>query len=675
MFFLEILKILKKKIFSLWRFSRIRKRKSLHLLKDSGKLLYFLFTEHIFVKKETKRSLFVGCFCMILVALTTGFLTSTLRPVFDRIFHEKQLSQLPFLAIMAFFLFSIKGFGEYGFNISIVSLNKTLSPSLQLRSFAHMMALPFNFFQKTSSGYLTSLLLSDIEIVNNNIVESLGFILNYTLQIFVLFFVMMRENAVFSLFFLGVGPIVFFSLLFLTKRIEKWTQESAKDVSRLHTFFNEVFHNILFIRSSCLQEAEIKTLEKEQNLLFKHQKDLQNLRCFINPAVEIFGGLSIVVVMMVGGYQVIEGYQTTGSFMTFLASMLMLYQPIKNALKTYTKLEEGLMAVKRIKDLLKEKKDTILTKKSPYIPFGVDENKTDLLNLQGISKNTKNYFSWEAINKYPKGKANKNHEEDFQGMSCAVNFTHYIAQGKIQSLFKKDLFIKNACFSYDGLKPIFQRMSCVFPGGKSSLIMGPSGSGKSTLFYLLLRLYCLQGGEIFFGDTPLSFLHPQYISPWISWVGQNGSFFSHTILHNLLYGLPPNKHESWETFFPEENGKEEWVGLKHRVVEAAKLAKAHEFIESLPQGYNTVLGPRGLTLSGGQRQRLSLARAFLKNAPLVLLDEATSALDSENDCQIYENLKNWSVGKTLLSISHNPHHQEHHDHIFFLSKEGFVQQK
>lgn len=748
-----------KNFFQPTRKKLLRKKISFLVLKESWFLLRFLFREHVFSHKKSKKILFLGFFSAVLVALSTGFLTSTLRPIFDYIFQAKQAQYLPFLSLVAFFFFLLKGCAEYGFNMSIIYVNQILGPSLQLRTFRHMMNLPFDFFQKTPSGSLTTLLLTDIEIINNNIVESLGLILSYSLQIIVLFGVMCRENFLFALFFLGGGPFLVAFLLFLSRRIHLWTQKSAQDMSRLHTFFLEICQNILFIRSSFLQKAEIKTLEKEQALLFRCYKDLQTLRCFIHPSVELFSGLSIVVLVMFGGYQVIQGQQTTGSFMTFLAAMLMLYQPIKNTLKTYTKLEEGLMAVKRIKRLLSQQEDKILTTKSEYFSQdyfssepGLQKNKLSLgddINFHSTSKKQhdgdghrkkitspwgkkfrrkffvflrafKNYLSppvkklakhrdvqklsWKekllGETRYfipfrpfdGKKSSSKTHNserkkelnavnpkaedilQDFCDVpeECSVNFARYRVKKKIRSLFEEDLRVENLCFSYESRKnSIFHNMSCVFPKGQSSLLMGPSGSGKSTFFYLLLRLYEAQKGDIFLGATPLSSLHPEHIAPWISWVGQQGSFFSQTILHNLLYGLPLYQHHSWKTFFPGEEDHE-WKGIKERVVEATHRAQAHDFIQSLPEGYHTVLGPRGLTLSGGQRQRLSLARAFLKDAPLVLLDEATSALDKETEKEIFQHLKEWGRDKTILSISHNREHCVHYDHVFMLSQGIFV---
>jgi ATP-binding cassette subfamily B protein len=168
--------------------------------------------------------------------------------------------------------------------------------------------------------------------------------------------------------------------------------------------------------------------------------------------------------------------------------------------------------------------------------------------------------------------------------------------------------------------------------GEAIALVGPSGAGKSTVFQLLLRFYSAQLGRITFDGVDYSGVDPESLRRNIAIVAQDPVIFSGTIAENIRYGRPEAADDD--------------------VRRAAEAAAASEFIERLPQGYETAVGERGVTLSGGQRQRIAIARAFLRDAPLLLLDEATSALDSENERLVQTGLQNLMTGRTTIVIAH-----------------------
>ncbi len=168
--------------------------------------------------------------------------------------------------------------------------------------------------------------------------------------------------------------------------------------------------------------------------------------------------------------------------------------------------------------------------------------------------------------------------------------------------------------------------------GEAIALVGPSGAGKTTVFQLLLRFYSVKGGSITFDGVDYRQVDPDSLRHNIAIVAQDPVIFSGTIAENIRYGRPDADDDA--------------------VRRAAEAAAASEFIERLPQGYETAVGERGITLSGGQRQRLAIARAFLRDAPLLLLDEATSALDSENERLVQTGLQNLMAGRTTIVIAH-----------------------
>jgi subfamily B ATP-binding cassette protein MsbA len=184
--------------------------------------------------------------------------------------------------------------------------------------------------------------------------------------------------------------------------------------------------------------------------------------------------------------------------------------------------------------------------------------------------------------------------------------------------------------------------------------VGPSGSGKSTLFNLLLRFYDVEAGKITIDAQPLDKVTLASLREKIAFVGQEIVLFNETILENIHYGRRDATFD--------------------QVVDAARAADAHDFIEALPKGYHTKIGEHGLKLSGGQRQRIAIARAMLKDAPLLLLDEATSSLDSQSETYVQKALERLMEGRTTLTIAHRLSTVERADKIFVLDRGEVVEE-
>jgi ATP-binding cassette subfamily B protein len=184
--------------------------------------------------------------------------------------------------------------------------------------------------------------------------------------------------------------------------------------------------------------------------------------------------------------------------------------------------------------------------------------------------------------------------------------------------------------------------------GKVLALVGPSGAGKTTLFELLQRFYDPQVGSVTLGGVPLHQFDPNELRSQMALVPQQPALFSHDVFHNIRYGNPNASDEE--------------------VIAAAKKAHAHDFIMSLPEGYKSFLGERGVRLSGGQRQRIAIARAILKDPNILLLDEATSALDSESEHHVQQALEELMKGRTTLIIAHRLSTIKHADQIAVLDQ-------
>ena len=203
---------------------------------------------------------------------------------------------------------------------------------------------------------------------------------------------------------------------------------------------------------------------------------------------------------------------------------------------------------------------------------------------------------------------------------------------KTLSDLNEKIEFKDISFSYDGKKEVLKHINIVIPKGKTIALVGQSGSGKSTLVDLLPRYHDVQEGEITIDGTNIKDLRIHDLRSLIGNVNQEAILFNDTFFNNIAFGV--------------ENATME------QVIAAAKIANAHDFIMEKPEGYNTNIGDRGSKLSGGQRQRISIARAILKNPPILILDEATSALDTESERLVQEALERLMKTRTTIAIAH-----------------------
>lgn len=220
---------------------------------------------------------------------------------------------------------------------------------------------------------------------------------------------------------------------------------------------------------------------------------------------------------------------------------------------------------------------------------------------------------------------------------------------------KGDISFNNVCFAYpDDHNIVFRNLDLDIHAGEKIAIVGPSGGGKTTLCNLIPRFYNIDEGEIILDGQNIRNYTLQSLRRNIGMVQQDVYLFSGTVYENIAYGR-------------EGAAKEE-------VIEAAKKAGAHEFIEALKDGYDTYVGERGVKLSGGQKQRISIARVFLKNPPILILDEATSALDNESEFQVAKSLQELAKGRTTITIAHRLSSIRNSDRILVLTDEGIMEE-
>ena len=227
--------------------------------------------------------------------------------------------------------------------------------------------------------------------------------------------------------------------------------------------------------------------------------------------------------------------------------------------------------------------------------------------------------------------------------------------GKIVSIPHNDIALKHVTFSYDGSEQneVLHDVNLELPEGSFTALVGPSGGGKSTIARLIARFWDVNSGSVKIGGHDVKEFTCDSLLSYVSMVFQKVYLFNDTIENNIKFGKPNATHAE--------------------VVEAAKRARCHDFIEALPQGYETMIGEAGSTLSGGEKQRISIARAILKDAPIVILDEATSSVDPENEKALLDAIFELTKNKTLISIAHRLSTVRTADQIIVIDQGHIVQ--
>ena len=229
-----------------------------------------------------------------------------------------------------------------------------------------------------------------------------------------------------------------------------------------------------------------------------------------------------------------------------------------------------------------------------------------------------------------------------------------ISDGTLEVMANQDIVFDRVSFSYDKRNHVLKDISFTIPQGSKTAIVGPSGSGKTTIINLISRFYDIDSGEIRLGSKDIRDYKVENLLRNLSLVFQDVYLFQDTIENNIRFANPQASHKE--------------------VMEAAKKARCHNFITELPNGYNTMVGEGGSSLSGGEKQRVSIARALLKNAPIILLDEATSSVDPENESEILAAIEELSKGHTVISIAHRLSTVRKADQILVIDDGKLVQE-
>lgn len=441
-----------------------------------------------------------------------------------------------------------------------------IANSVKVDLFQKLIHLDSKFYDENSSGLVISRFLNDPDIASKQLVNSIKTLVTSLTSAIGLIFVLLYNS--WELAVVGVVVLVcaFLPMTLLRKKIKEVSNKGAVVGGNITTSFNEAYKGNKVISGYNLQQdmyENVKHLIKET---FNLQMSLTKRTGWLSPIMYIIASLGIAFVMLVGNKLIISGRLTTGSFASFITSLLLLYKPIKTIGHDLTNIQTIFVAIARVFELF-----------------------------------------------------------DFT--------TRIKNDGKKELKSAPELIeFKNVKFSYEDGHDILKGISFKVQKGETLAIVGNSGGGKSTIVNLLPRFYDVISGGIFFDGVNIKDFELNSLRNSISEVFQDNFLFTGTIRKNILIG---NKNAS-----------------KEEIDEVIKASHLDEFVNTLEDGIDTEIGENGVSVSGGQKQRIAIARAMLKNSPIVVLDEATSALDNKSEKIVQHALDNLMKDKTVFVIAH-----------------------
>jgi subfamily B ATP-binding cassette protein MsbA len=504
----------------------------------------------------------------ILVAGSTSSIAWLLDPAIKKLFIEKDQSLIIIIPLFIIIAFTTKGLSLYFAKATMISVGEEIKKKLQFDMVNTLIKTDTQIIDKKHSGKFISNLTYDVTHITNLLSNAILTLFKDSLTLIGLLTVMFLQNWKLALISIVMIPLASISAKTLGKRIGKVTTEAQEKSGYLTTYLVELFKNHKLIKIFQKENSEVNRADEYLAQLKDKNKKIQTVFVRLSPIMETLTGFMIAVLIFYSGKLMSKGELDINNFFSFLAAMMLAYQPVRSLSTLNMVINQGLSAASRILPII-DQKNKIKNSESAK-PLKIKD--------AGINFNN-------------------------------VNFSYEENEG-----------------------PTLQSINLKFEGGKMTSLVGHSGSGKSTILNLIPRFYDAKSGDIIIDDQTIYGSTIESLRSEISMVSQETTLFDDTIKNNIKYGRQEATDEE--------------------VFKVASLSFCDEFINNLPNKFDTLIGENGVRLSGGEKQRLSIARAMLKQSSIILLDEATSSLDSETESKIQDALNILTKNKTTIVIAH-----------------------
>ena len=517
-----------------------------------------------------KWAMLVALLASGLVSATTAGTAWLIKPALDDIFIRQDATALVYVPLAFIALTALKGFGRYAqnwcMNYSALRVLETMRQEL----FQKIVTLPLHFYEASQVGSLMSRVINDVGMIRQSL-PSFVQIVRQIITMGGLLFVVFQQNFELACWALVVLPVAGFPFAMFSRALRRYGRKNAEVTAGISSMLQELLSGIRVIKAFATEKEETARFNVENARIVKINFRQSCISELSSPVMELIGSLGIGLVIWYGGREVIQGSMTPGTFFSFMAALVMLYDPVKALNGANMNVQNALAGAERVFAILDD----------------------------------------------PALKTEKGGETLLAEPFRELTFTDV-----------------TLAYGEDG-PPALRDITLSVKAGERVALVGPSGAGKTTLANLIPRFYDPQHGLIALNGRPLTTYSLASLRRSVAVVSQDAFLFDMSIAENIAYGRAADQPLDMA-----------------RVRAAAQSAFADGFINDLPEGYETHIGERGVKLSGGQKQRLTIARALLKDAPLLILDEATSALDSESEHMVQQALDNLMQNRTSLIIAH-----------------------
>ncbi len=526
--------------------------------------------------------------CMLVIAAATASTAYLVKPVLDDIFFSRNQRMLTLIPVAVVLIYLLRGVGMYAQEYLMSYVGERIILKLRTLLYDRIQDLPVSFFQHEKTGVLMSRITNDVNVIKAMVSFAVTSSLKDVFTILGLVGVIFYRDWKMAIFALVILPLAFFPVVEFGRRVRRASTGCQEAMADLNVFLHETIAGNKIVKAFGRETHEKNRFREKTEALFKVELRAVVARSLSSPVMEFLGGVGIAFIIWYGGSKVIAGTSTAGTFFSFMAAVLMLYDPVKKITRLNNVLQQGMAAADRVFDILETGSDIL----DPPEPVRLPRQ------------------------------------------------PHRVA-------------FEDAWFRYDDAW-VLKGIDLAVAEGEVLALVGMSGGGKTTLVNLIPRFFDVRRGAVTIDGIDIRRFSLADLRGQIAVVTQEPILFNDTVRYNIAYGRP-------------DAGESE-------IIAAAEAANALNFIRSLPQGLDTPIGELGGRLSGGEKQRLCIARALIKDAPILILDEATSALDTEAEMLVQQALVNLMQGRTTFVIAHRLSTVEHADRIAVVVDGRIVEQ-
>jgi len=554
-------------------------------LKELKSILKRLYNEYV---KFHIKTIILCLFLSIVVAGATSGTAWLLDPAVKKIFVEKDQTLAWLIPIAIVFAFVTKGVSLYFARLNILKIGNLIAGEVQKEVAKSILFSDIQTLDSRHSGKYISNIMFDSGQIHTLVSTAVLNIMKDSFSVIFLVGLMFYQNWKLALFAMIMIPLAGGFAKNLGRKMGKATTQASELSGKFISFLTDVFRASKMIRIYQKESAEEKNSEEVIDQLVNKNIRLGALIIRAGPIMESLTGIMIAGFIFYSGRLINAGELEVNNFFSFLAAMMLAYQPIRSLATINMTIYQGAAASKRI--------------------FKVIDKPIEIKNEENLP--------------------------DLKISKCGVEFS--------------DVDFSYATTNEKAIKKINMNIT----GGKITALVGQSGAGKSTIINLIPRFYDPQNGEIKIDGQNIKKVKLKSLRRHMALVSQDIVLFDDTVKKNIAYANPEASQKDIEN--------------------ACKFAAADEFINKLPNKYESYVGENGVKLSGGQKQRISIARAIIKNSPIILLDEATSSLDTESERIVQNAINNLIKDRTTIVIAHRLSTIHNADKIFVFKNGNII---